>query len=56
MFTVLFTMIGAVVFVISVFKAGFKTAFKRLGGFIIAGAVVDIILMLTILVTALCHT
>lgn len=54
MFTILFTMAGVLVFVISAFTAGLKSAFKRFGALVILGILVDVILVLTMFVLALC--
>lgn len=53
MFTILFTMVGVLVFVISLFTAGLKSAAKRLGGFAVAGLVLDVILIVTMFIAAL---
>lgn len=43
--TVIMTLIGIGVFVISAFTAGFKPAFKRLIAFALTGAFIDILLI-----------
>lgn len=53
MFTILCTLVGLVVCLISMFTAGFKPALKRLGGFAITGLVLDVILTVALLATAL---
>lgn len=55
MFTILFTMAGVVVFVISAFTAGLKSAAKRLGGLVITGIVLDCIIVAVMFIVALCH-
>lgn len=40
--TVLLTLFGLIVFVVSCFTVGFKTAFKRLATFAIAGLIIDV--------------
>lgn len=44
MFTVLMTLVGIVVFIISLLTASFKAAFKRLMLFTIFGLLIDVIL------------
>lgn len=44
--TILMTFIGVVVFVFSCFTAGFKTAFKRLMYFTLAGFTIDMLIIL----------
>jgi hypothetical protein len=48
MFTVAMTLIGIIVFVISLFGAGLKAGVKRLGVFVILGIVLDVITFVTI--------
>ena len=55
MFTILFTIVGVVVFVISLFTAGLKSAAKRLGGFVVTGLVLDVLIVTTMFIVALCH-
>lgn len=44
--TILLTMVGIVVFLISTFTVGFKAAFKRLMGFAVTGLIIDVILII----------
>lgn len=44
MFTVLLTIVGLVVFLISLFTVGFKAGYKRLLVFTLTGLVIDVIL------------
>lgn len=44
--TIIMTMIGMVVFTISIFTVGFKPAFKRLGAFILVGFIIDCLFIL----------
>lgn len=53
MFTILFTLAGAVVFVISLITVGIKSAAKRLGGFVITGLVLDCIIFAAMFIVAL---
>jgi hypothetical protein len=54
MFTVLLTLAGIVALIFSLFGAGFKTGFKRLGAFVISGIVLDVIIFAIFVVVALC--
>lgn len=42
--TVILTLFGLMVFVVSTFTVGFKAAFKRLTAFVITGLVIDVII------------
>lgn len=42
--TIILTVVGLIVFVISLFTAGLKKAFKRLITFILAGIAIDILM------------
>lgn len=44
MFTILLTIVGLIVFVISLFTVGFKAGYKRLLMFTLTGLVIDVIL------------
>lgn len=44
MFTVLLTLIGLVVFVVSCFTVGFKAGWKRLMLFTVTGLIIDVLL------------
>jgi hypothetical protein len=44
--TILMTFIGVIVFVFSCFTAGFKTAFKRLMYFTLAGFTIDMLIII----------
>jgi hypothetical protein len=54
MFTVLLTLAGIVAFIFSLFGAGIKSGFKRLGGFVITGIVLDVIVLVIFVVVSLC--
>lgn len=41
--TIIMTLIGMVVFTISTFTVGFKPAFKRFGGFVLVGFIIDVL-------------
>lgn len=43
--TVLMSFFGLCVFIVSCFTAGFKSAFKRFFGFVMAGAIIDLIIV-----------
>lgn len=43
--TIIMSFFGLIVFFISLFVSGFKAAFKRLMGFIFAGALIDLIIV-----------
>lgn len=46
MFTIILTLFGLIVFIISLVTAGFKTGFKRFLMFIITGVVLDVTMAL----------
>ena len=50
--TIFLTLIGVIVFIISLFTAGFKSAGKRLAMFAIAGLALDAILFSTVTIAA----
>lgn len=54
MFTVALTLIGIIVFFVSLFGAGFKTGFKRLATFTIVGIVLDVITVITVMIITYC--
>lgn len=49
MLTLPMTLIGMIVFLISIFTVGFKTAFGRLIGLIVAGLIFDLVLAATVI-------
>lgn len=42
--TIILTLVGIMVFLVSCFTAGFKTAFWRLIGFAVTGIILDVLL------------
>ncbi len=44
MFTILLTFVGLIVFVVSLFKHGFKASFGRLMIFTVTGLILDVIM------------
>lgn len=50
--TVILTLVGCVVFVVSLFTAGFKQAWRRLAALAITGFVIDVLLGTLIAVLA----
>lgn len=53
MFTILLTMIGLIVFIVSVFTVRLVRAFKRFAGLVIIGLIMDVILTVTLIIVAL---
>lgn len=50
MFTVALTLIGIIVFFVSLFGAGFKAGFRRLATLTIVGIVLDVITFIAVMI------
>jgi len=53
--TVILTLFGCMVFVVSCFTAGFKTAFKRLMAFAVSGLILDVLIVTFWSIVLYCH-
>lgn len=54
--TVMFTFLGSIVFVFSIFTVGFKSAFKRLWMFALTGLMIDLFIVTVSVVVTLTLT
>lgn len=54
MFTILLTLIGLIVGLVSLFGKGRKAAFERIVKFVIAGVVIDVIIFAVMFIIMIC--